>query len=171
VADDPTPGVSIRRAGTVAELDALEPLWGALQEHHSMISPRIGPSTPKRELAAAWRMRRSKYERWLGDEETFFLIAEIAGEPVGYAFVTVGPGHASWATGERLAELQTLSVLDEQRGAGIGAALIEAVWELLAPLGVDEMGITTTITNVDAHRFYERQGFEQRFVVYYGKRE
>lgn len=155
----------------MAELDALEPLWGALQEHHAAITPSLGAGTPKRGMADAWRMRRSKYERWLNDEETFFLIAEIAGEPVGYAFVTVGPGHASWATGERFAELQTLSVLAGHRGAGVGAALIEAVWERLAPLGVDEMGITTTITNVDAHRFYERHGFEQRFVVYYGKRE
>ena len=31
------------------------------------------------------------------------------------------------------------------------------------------MAITTTITNVDAQRFYERQGFSQRFAVYYGK--
>ena len=31
------------------------------------------------------------------------------------------------------------------------------------------MAITTTVTNVDAQRFYERQGFSQRFAVYYGK--
>jgi ribosomal protein S18 acetylase RimI-like enzyme len=161
----------IRQTNAVADLEVLEPLWGALQEHHAAITPSIGETTPKRELADAWRMRRSKYERWLSDPETFVLIAEASGEPVGNAFVTVGPGHASWATGERLAELQTLSVLAEHRGEGIGASLIEAVWERLATGGVDEIGITTTITNVDAHRFYERLGFEQHFVVYYGKRE
>jgi len=31
------------------------------------------------------------------------------------------------------------------------------------------MAITTTTTNVDSHRFYEREGFQQRFAVYYGK--
>jgi GNAT superfamily N-acetyltransferase len=116
-------------------------------------------------------MRRSKYERWLEDSETFFVIAESARRPVGYAFVTVGPGYASWATGERAAELETLSVLPDHRGGGVGAALIEAAWNRLAEMGIDEMAITTTKTNVDAHRFYERQGFKPGFVVFYGKRE
>ena len=61
-------------------------------------------------------------------------------------------------------------MLPRQRGSGLGEALIEAAWERLATLGVDELAITTTTTNVDAHRFYERQGFEQGFVLYYGKR-
>ena len=37
-------------------------------------------------------------------------------------------------------------------------------------LGVDGMAITTAVANVDSHRFYERSGFQQRFVVYYGRR-
>ncbi|HWM63779.1 MAG TPA: GNAT family N-acetyltransferase [Solirubrobacterales bacterium] len=164
-------GISLRYANTVAELDAVEPLWNALQEHHARITPALGERTPKRDAGAAWRMRRGKYERWLEAPETFFVVAEASGEPVGYAFVTVGPGYASWETGDRLAELQTLSVLAECRGGGVGAALIDAAWSRLDGLGVDDMAITTTVTNVDAHRFYERHGFEQRFVVYYGKRK
>jgi len=66
--------------------------------------------------------------------------------------------------------LETLSVLPDHRGSGVGAALIEAAWERLGELGVEDMAITTTMTNVDAHRFYERQGFSQGFVVYHGKR-
>jgi ribosomal protein S18 acetylase RimI-like enzyme len=60
-------------------------------------------------------------------------------------------------------------VLPAHRGSGVGAALLDAVWERLAQLGVDDMAITTTTTNVDAQRFYEREGFSQRFAVYYGK--
>ncbi len=161
---------TLRYANSVEDLDAVEPLWNALQEHHARITPSLGPRTPARATGDAWRMRRSKYVRWLADSETFFVIAESAGRPVGYAFVTVGPGYASWATGERAAELETLSVLPDQRGDGVGAALVEAVWSRLEGIGVDEMAITTTRTNVDAHRFYERQGFEPGFVVFYGKR-
>lgn len=69
-----------------------------------------------------------------------------------------------------MAELETLSVLPEHRGAGIGSALIEAAWERLDELGVEEMQVTTTTTNVDSHLFYERQGFAKRFVVYFGTR-
>ena len=160
---------SLRYAGTAEELDGLEPIWNALQTHHTEITPDLGASTPKRSLADSWRIRRSKYERWLQDPDTFFVVAERDGKPVGYAFVTIGLPYAGWATGDRLAELETLSVLPEQRSSGLGAALIDAVWERLATLGVEDMAITTTTTNVEAQRFYEREGFQRRFAVYYGK--
>lgn len=162
--------LALRYARSVEDLAALEPVWNALQRHHSAITPDLGDRTPKRDLADAWRIRRSKYERWLQSPDTFFVIAESGGEPVGYACVTVGPPYASWATGDRLAELETLSVLAERRGDGVGAALLDATWQRLAELGVEDMSITTTATNVDAQRFYERHGFSQRFAVYYGKR-
>jgi GNAT superfamily N-acetyltransferase len=166
--DEPT--TKLRYANTVEEIDVVEPMWNALQEHHVRITPELDPQTPGRDLADAWRMRRSKYVRWLEDPQTFFVIAEDDGGPVGYAFVTVGPGYASWLTGERAGVLETLSVLPESRSSGVGAALIEAAWERLGELGIDDMAITTTKTNVDAHRFYERMGFSPGFVIYHGKR-
>ncbi len=162
--------ITLRYADSVDELDAVEPLWNALQGHHVRVTPQLDPQTPKRDLADAWRLRRSKYVRWLEDPETFFITAEDESGPVGYAFVTVGPGYASWRTGERAGVLETLSVLPEHRGSGVGATLIEAVWSRLEALGIDDMAITTTKTNVDSHRFYEREGFNQAFVVYHGKR-
>ncbi len=168
--NEPTPsGLELRYAGSVAELDQLEPLWNALQEHHARITPALGERAPKRPTPEAWRIRRAKYERWLGDPDTFFVIASIDGGPVGYAFVTVGLPYASWDAGEGLAELETLSVLSERRGGGVGAALLGAAWARLEEIGVEDMQITTTVTNVDAQRFYERQGFQRGFVVYYGK--
>ncbi len=161
---------SLRRSRDPAELDLLEPLWNALQEHHVEVTPNLGPNTPERSPAEAWRIRRGKYERWLGDPDTFFIVAEVGGEPAGYAFVTVGPPYASWDAGERLAELETLSVLPEHRGSGVGAALLEAAWDRLAELGVEDMQIVTTATNAGAKRFYEREGFSHRLDVYYGKR-
>jgi N-acetyltransferase len=160
---------SLRCVDSVEELAALEPVWNALQAHHAEITPDLGSRTPKRGMAEAWRIRRSKYERWLRDPDAFFVVAEVGGEAIGYAFVTVGPPYASWEAGERLAELETLSVLAERRGEGVGVALIDAVWKRLAEVGVEDMQITTTVTNVDARRFYERHGFSRRFAVYYGK--
>jgi N-acetyltransferase len=168
-APNPGQGPSLRYADSIGELTALEPVWNALQAHHAEITPELGRGTPPRATADAWRIRRSKYEHWLRDPGTFFVIAEADGDPVGYACVTIGMAYASWATGDRLAELETLSVLADQRGKGIGAALLDAAWKRLAELGVEDMAITTTVTNANAQRFYERQGFSQRFAVYYGK--
>jgi len=160
--------VALRYADEVHQLHALEPLWNALQEHHSVLTPNLGGGAAKRELADSWQRRRAKYERWLQDPEAFFIVAEDHGHPIGYAFVTVGPGYAGWNTGDRLAELETLSVLPEHRGGGVGAALLESARERLAEMGVEDLVITALKTNVDSHRFYERHGFTQGFVIYYG---
>lgn len=161
--------MTLRFANSHDELDRVEPLWDALQEHHARIAPSLAGVAPKRSLTDAWRHRRAKYERWLQDPDTFFVIAERAEQPLGYAFVTIGPSYASWDAGERLAELESLSVLPAHRSQGVGEALLEAAWSRLAELGVEDLAITTGVANVDSHRFYERHGFEQSFVVYYAK--
>jgi RimJ/RimL family protein N-acetyltransferase len=169
-AGTPSPNLSLRHSSDPAELDQLEPLWDALQEHHVEVTPELGPRTRARTDEQARRIRLAKYERWLGDPDTFFIVAAVDGEPAGYAFVTVGMPYASWDVGERLAGLESLSVLPAHRGAGVGAALLDAVWDRLAELGVDDMQIVTTSTNAGAKRFYERHGFSHRLDVYYGKR-
>jgi len=161
--------MQVRYANQAEELDLVAPLWNALQEHHSEVLPTLGNQVSPRPLEDSWSRRRAKYERWLDDSETFFAIAEDEGEAVGYAFVTVGPGYAGWQTG-RLAELETLSVLPSHRGHQVGSRLLDAVWSKLGERDIDELAITTALTNVDSHRFYERHGFSQSFVIYYGKR-
>ena len=161
--------MKVRFGDRPEELDLLEHLWGALQEHHSEVVPILGTDVPPRSTDDSWTHRRAKYERWLSDPDTFFAVAEEGSRAVGYAFVTVGPGYAGWNTG-RLAELETLSVSPDRRGRGLGGALMDAVWSKLAERGVREMAITTPLTNVESHRFYERQGFRQSFVIYYAER-
>ena len=163
-------GLSLRRSSDPADLGQLGLLWDALQDHHVEVTPDLGSSTPARTKEEARRIRLAKYARWLGDPGTFFIIASLDGEPAGYAFVTVGMPYASWDVGERLATLESLSILPAHRSAGIGAALLDAVWDRLAELGVDAMQIVTTSTNAGAKRFYERHGFSHRLDVYYGKR-
>lgn len=57
-------GIALRYEDSVEQLDAVKPLWDALQAHHARITPELSPQTPKRDLAEAWRVRRSKYVRW-----------------------------------------------------------------------------------------------------------
>jgi len=161
---------SLRYSSDAADLDLLEPAWNALQAHHSAVDPSLGGETPPRALADAWERRRAKYEGWLADPETFFVVAERADAVAGYAFLTVAPGFAAWETGP-IANLETLSIVSEHRRSGLGTRLLDAAWSRLAERGVREMAITAAAGNVDAHRFYERHGFKQAFVVYYGKRD
>jgi hypothetical protein len=85
--------ITLRYADDADQLHAVEPLWNALQEHHSGLVPNLGGSAPKRGLADSWRRRRAKYERWLEDPETFFVIAEDGERPIaerGSTFDSVG---------------------------------------------------------------------------------
>lgn len=156
------------RALAHGEIDLVKELWEALQEHHARVTPMLAGYAPEREVADSWRRRRAKYERWLAQPDTFVLLAERDGAPIGYAFVTVGPGHASWASGDRIAELETLSVAPGARGAGVGTLLIDEVARRLDAIGVGAIAVTTTTTNIDSHRFYQARGLRPACIVFFG---
>jgi ribosomal protein S18 acetylase RimI-like enzyme len=86
------------------------------------------------------------------------MIAEGRGRPVGYALVTLGEGSCGWETGRRVADVETLSVLPDARGRGIGTRLMDAVEEQLAGLGVRELRLLVIAPNADALDFYEARG-------------
>jgi ribosomal protein S18 acetylase RimI-like enzyme len=149
------PNEEIRKIG-VDELELVEPLWNALREHHSSVTPDLGAPRPRRE---SWQRRRCQYEAWLKDHEAFVLLAEHEGAPVGYAMVHIREGSPTWPMGERAGELETLSVLPSARGGGTGAALLDAVSKELEARGITEVSLHAIATNSEAIRFYERHGF------------
>jgi ribosomal protein S18 acetylase RimI-like enzyme len=138
------------------DLDSLEPLWNALRAYHAAVVPELGSPRPREE---SWRRRRQQYERWLSEDASFALIAERAGRLVGYTVVHLRDGSPTWPLSDRAGELETLSVLPQERGAGVGSALLTAVREELAQLGATELSLHVVPTSHDALRFYERHGF------------
>ncbi|HEX3692857.1 MAG TPA: GNAT family N-acetyltransferase [Solirubrobacteraceae bacterium] len=141
-------------------LDELQPIWRTLYEHHLALTPymRERARTPQE----AWAARRRVEAEWLAQEpQSFVLTAARDREHVGYAFVRVRPGAqfaTSWRASDPLAELSILAVLPDERGNGVGSALLDAVEARLVELGVQDMTISVVTTNVDAMRLYERRG-------------
>lgn len=153
--------VKIVRAGP-ERIPDLEPLWLALRDHHGSVT---APWGPLQDDVASWEARRESYERWLHEPDAFVLIAERDGRPVGYALVRISQGHSpTWRALGRAAELETLSVLPEERGRGLGSALLDAVDAELERIGVADIGLTVVEPNAGARRFYERRGFETLFL-------
>lgn len=76
-----------------------------------------------------------------------FRVAELDGEVVG-----CGALHVMW---EDLAEIRTLAVCPEAKGAGVGSALLDALVEDARQLGVRRLFCLTF--EVD---FFRRHGFE-----------
>ena len=135
----------------------LEPLWRALYEHHRGIAEGVAGVRP---FEDTWNQRQGQYREWLGgDGEAALLIAERDGRPVGYAMLTAGPGAATWDLGDRVAEIETLSVLADERGGGVGAALMQASRRWALERGARSISVGLAHTNDGARRFYEREGF------------
>jgi GNAT superfamily N-acetyltransferase len=153
-------GVRVVEAGPERVPD-IEPLWRALYEHHRGISSGVADVRP---FAETWRRRRRQYEEWLAGENASMLIAEREGRPVGYAAVTVGPGPATWDLGDPVVELETLSVLPEERGSGVGRALMQEVRRWAHERGATAIAVGLAHTNDVARRFYERQGFNPFYI-------
>jgi ribosomal protein S18 acetylase RimI-like enzyme len=149
--------MQIVRAGS-ERIDDLQPLWESLHEHHATIAPHLARLGPVRDPRDSWAVRRALYEEWLVEPDAFVLIAELDGQPVGYALVHLRGPEETWATGDRIGSLETLAVLPGERGRGIGTALFERMYKELQDLGVRQLAVGVISKNAAALRFYERQG-------------
>jgi ribosomal protein S18 acetylase RimI-like enzyme len=149
--------ISIRSLD-IAEIGLVEPLWNALREHHTALAPTLDSPRPREE---SWARRRTQYENWLAEPGSFILVAEQANALVGYAMVHLRSASPTWSSSEQAGEIETLSVLPEMRGQGIGTALLQGVRERLKPLGLSELSLHVLAGNDDATRFYERHGFSR----------
>lgn len=144
--------MDVRRAGVEA-LDLVEPLWAGMVEHHREVA-----GIPVRALADTWAQRRGEYERWLGDGSgTLFLAG--GDPPAGYAMLRVGTPGATFDLGERIGDVESLSVSPDARGAGVGSALLQACREELRRQGIEWWVISVVEANEGAIRLYEREGF------------
>jgi GNAT superfamily N-acetyltransferase len=140
-------------------LDELEPLWRAMHSHHEAMADQVAPVRPFDE---SWQRRRAEYEQWLASGDAELLVAERDGSAVGYLMLRFMAGASTWDIGERVAEIESLSVLEQERGTGIGAGLIAAAREQAAGA---RLLVSVVTANRDAVRFYEREGFGPFYVL------
>ena len=139
-----------------SKLDRLEPLWRVmLRDDHV----RLWDVLPARDPADSWALRRQRYADWLATSDSFILVARRDERLIGYFMVAVAEGDETFATGERLAELESLVVLHEERGAHVGELLFQAGMDRLEELGVENVISGVLVTNLFARRFHERHGF------------
>ena len=82
--------------------------------------------------------------------------------------VSVGGGEATLATGDRVAELETLSVAEDERGRGVGRALMDAAYAVMRELGAGEVMLYVLDGNEDAMRFYDGFGLKPYLHVMLG---
>jgi ribosomal protein S18 acetylase RimI-like enzyme len=140
-----------------AAVDRLRPLWIALHHRHHEVSPV--PLVADDEQS--WQARRALYVRRLAAGSAFALLAEVAGEAVGYAFCCLEEGpDDTFPVGDRYADVYSLAVAEGQRGRGIGTRLLDEVDAELARRGIRDLKISVLAGNERAQRLYERRGLQ-----------
>jgi ribosomal protein S18 acetylase RimI-like enzyme len=150
------------RAGSTADLDLVEPLWVAVHHRHAETMPQLAPYVSD---AETWQVRRSLYEGLLVKPDTVLLLA-LAGEmAVGYGLAHVMPvGDTwipdTWETSSRIGEIESLSVLPQYRGSGLGSELLSRLEQHLRDRGVSDLILGALVGNRDAIRLYERRGYQ-----------
>ncbi len=101
---------------------------------------------------------RAAFAELDGDPQHVLLVAEGSGEVVGTAQLTFLPGLAR--KGALRAQIEAVRVHRAARGAGLGSRLIEECVRRARERGCALVQLTSDASRVDAHRFYERLGFQ-----------
>ena len=94
-------------------------------------------------------------------EGRLVLVAELGGQAVGCLSTSVMRVLHRPAPVGRISMLVVDAAV---RGQGIGAALVRAAERALAAAGCRLVEVTSNQQRVDAHRFYERLGYERTSV-------
>jgi GNAT superfamily N-acetyltransferase len=144
VASEPTPSISVRRATP----DDLAAAVGLL-EAGSLVEGKEDPNdlTP-------YQAALSEIDRLPGG----VLVAEHDGEVVGLCQLIIFRHLQSH--GGLCAEVESVHVHPDWRKKGIGQTLMEAAIQQAQEAGCYRVQLTSNLQRPDAHRFYERLGFD-----------
>jgi GNAT superfamily N-acetyltransferase len=116
------------------------------------------PLGARRETPDELGVYSAAFERIDADANQYLLVAERDSRVIGTLQLTVIPGLSR--RGASRALIEAVRVHADARGSGLGSRLIEGAIEEARRLGCVLVQLTSDATRVDAHRFYERLGFE-----------
>jgi ribosomal protein S18 acetylase RimI-like enzyme len=147
------------RPAVAADLQAIGGLGASLvAEHHEF--------DPLRFLAAPTDIA-ARYAHFIGgkldDAAAIILVAEQAGQVVGYTYASL-EGFDFMALRGPAGAIQDLIVDEGSRRQGVGRALLEAVLSELAAKGAPRVVLSTAQRNVGAQALFEREGFRRTMI-------
>ncbi|WP_405734584.1 GNAT family N-acetyltransferase [Streptomyces sp. NBC_00028] len=101
-------------------------------------------------------------ERLSADPNQHLMVAVREGRVVGTLQLTVIPGLSR--RGSTRSIIEGVRVHADERGSGLGTQLIEWAIDESRRQNCQLVQLTSDVTRTDAHRFYERLGFEASHV-------
>ena len=104
------------------------------------------------------------FRRMQDEAANHLIVAEENGRIVGTYQITFISGLSLRAA--QRAQVESVRVASDQRGRGIGAAMMRDAEDRARAAGCSLLQLTTNRTRADAHRFYERLGFTPSHIGY-----
>ena len=101
---------------------------------------------------------RSLYLKNYTHADFHYYVAEIQNKIVG--FISINFQYPLHHCG-RIAEIQELIVNENYRNLKIGNALIDVAKKIAQENHCDTLELSSRFKRIDAHRFYEREGFQK----------
>jgi GNAT superfamily N-acetyltransferase len=117
------------------------------------------PLGAKRESPEDLTPYRAAFDALDRNPNQVLVVAERDGDVVGTGQLTMMPGLSH--RGMWRAEIEAVRVRSDQRGGGLGTALIEWCIDTARERGCGMVQLTSHSSRTDAHRFYQRLGFAQ----------
>ncbi|MFJ6571379.1 GNAT family N-acetyltransferase [Streptomyces sp. NPDC091292] len=105
---------------------------------------------------------RTAYERLADDPHQHLVVAVRDERVVGTLQLTVVPGLSR--KGATRSIIEGVRIHADERGSGLGTQLIEWAIDVSRREGCELVQLTSDTSRTDAHRFYERLGFEASHV-------
>jgi diamine N-acetyltransferase len=138
-------------SGNVRQIDKIAPLWQELNKQHLNLSPYF--KDYYKTLTFEDR-KRAILQRALGGEVRIELAYNDENVLVGYCVSSIDKVQTG--------EIDSIFVIGECRGQGIGAKLMEKALEWLKTKGSKKNIVSVAVGNEMAYVFYEQFGFYPR---------
>jgi GNAT superfamily N-acetyltransferase len=120
---------------------------------------------PPGSVPARWDAERARaaIAAAIADEEAAVLVAEHRGELLGLCTAyldlsSVRFGPRCW--------VEDLAVSPQHRSQGVGKELLDTAKEWARERGASHLSLSSAESRTDAHRFYEREGPDQRSLLF-----
>jgi len=142
-------------AGGSDKLDQVEALWLNLNQHHVVRSPHFSEVYASKTFDTRKKEILSKGKK--GIIRTDLAYESETGVMVGYCISII---HA-----DNVGEIESLVVLKESRGMGIGESLMQRSMKWMEEHKVKRKRLEVYFGNEEAFAFYKRFGFFPKYTV------
>lgn len=140
-------------SGGLEVLDEIKELWEQLNVHHRDRAPHFASVFASKTFAD----RRANILAHSAGGLCVLLARDLTGKLIGYCVNTI--------TEKRVGEIDSLFVLPEYRGKGLGEALVEQSIRWLNEQGVEKIFLEVSAGNEQVFSFYAKFGFYPAKIV------